>query len=232
MIGNGQLTRALIVIGGHAPMSQALAYLDPDTVIICADSGLDHALALGLTPNVFLGDMDSVSVASLERSRHEDWEIITHDSDKDQTDTELALAYAVAHNFQHVTLLWGSGDRIDHILGVMAALADPSLSVMKTLLAWIGSDRVEILHGPKKLDSTAPIGSTLSLIPLGGSAHGVTTAGLMWNLDNEELSAHSARSVSNRVKKTSIQISIDRGVLAIVYPGFLTTPREHESSQQ
>jgi thiamine pyrophosphokinase len=103
---------------------------------------------------------------------------------------------------------------------------------MKTLLAWIGSDRVEILHGPKKLDSTAPIGSTLSLIPLGGSAHGVTTAGLMWNLDNEELSAHSARSVSNRVKKTSIQISIDRGVLAIVYPCFLTTPQEHESSQQ
>ena len=54
----------------------------------------------------------------------------------------------------------------------------------------------------------------------------------MWNLDNEELSAHSARSVSNRVEKNSIQISIDRGVLAIVYPGFLTTSQEHESSQQ
>ena len=214
-------SHALIVIGGDRPDSRALAHIPSDATVICADSGLDHALALGLMPHVFLGDMDSVSPGALANSRRETWTVISYDPLKDQTDTELALQYASSQGYENITLLWGSGDRIDHVLGVLAALSHESLSNVQNLVAWIGADRVEILHAPRSYNDQVLIGTTVSLMPLGPSVAGVTTTGLQWNLSHELLAPQSARGVSNIAVLSDINIDIDTGVLALVYPGFL-----------
>ncbi|CAB4727755.1 unannotated protein [freshwater metagenome] len=216
-----QESHALIVIGGDRPDLRALAHIPNDATVICADSGLDHALSLGLTPHVFLGDMDSVSPGALARSQHETWTMISYDPLKDHTDTELALQYAINQGFRNITLLWGSGDRIDHVLGVLAALSHESLSSVQNLVAWIGADRVQILHGPRTHNDQVLIGTTVSLMPLGPSVIGVSTNGLQWNLNHEDLAPQSARGVSNIAHQTNINIEIETGVLAIVYPGFL-----------
>lgn len=214
-------SHALIVIGGDRPDSRALAHIPSDATVICADSGLDHALALGLMPTVFLGDMDSVSPGALANSQSETWTVISYDPLKDQTDTELALQYASSQGYENITLLWGSGDRIDHVLGVLAALSHESLSTVQNLVAWIGADRVEILHAPRSYNDQVLIGTTVSLMPLGPSVAGVTTTGLQWNLNHELLAPQSARGVSNIAVLSDINIDIDTGVLALVYPGFL-----------
>ena len=214
-------SHALIVIGGDRPDSRALAHIPSDATVICADSGLDHALALGLMPTVFLGDMDSVSPGALANSQSETWTVISYDPLKDQTDTELALQYASSQGYENITLLWGSGDRIDHVLGVLAALSHESLSNVQNLVAWIGADRVEILHAPRSYNDQVLIGTTVSLMPLGPSVAGVTTTGLQWNLNHELLAPQSARGVSNIAVLSDINIDIDTGVLALVYPGFL-----------
>ena len=214
-------SHAHIVIGGDRPDSRALAHIPSDATVICADSGLDHALALGLMPTVFLGDMDSVSPGALANSQSETWTVISYDPLKDQTDTELALQYASSQGYENITLLWGSGDRIDHVLGVLAALSHESLSTVQNLVAWIGADRVEILHAPRSYNDQVLIGTTVSLMPLGPSVAGVTTTGLQWNLNHELLAPQSARGVSNIAVLSDINIDIDTGVLALVYPGFL-----------
>ena len=214
-------SHALIVIGGDRPDSRALAHIPSDATVICADSGLDHALALGLMPTVFLGDMDSVSPGALANSQSETWTVISYDPLKDQTDTELALQYASSQGYENINLLWGSGDRIDHVLGVLAALSHESLSTVQNLVAWIGADRVEILHAPRSYNDQVLIGTTVSLMPLGPSVAGVTTTGLQWNLNHELLAPQSARGVSNIAVLSDINIDIDTGVLALVYPGFL-----------
>ena len=214
-------SHALIVIGGDRPDPRALAHIPSDATVICADSGLDHALALGLMPTVFLGDMDSVSPGALANSQSETWTVISYDPLKDQTDTELALQYASSQGYENITLLWGSGDRIDHVLGVLAALSHESLSTVQNLVAWIGADRVEILHAPRSYNDQVLIGTTVSLMPLGPSVAGVTTTGLQWNLNHELLAPQSARGVSNIAVLSDINIDIDTGVLALVYPGFL-----------
>jgi len=216
-----ETSHALIVIGGDRPDPRALAHFPNDVTVICADSGLDHALSLGLTPDIFLGDMDSVSSTALHTSQQETWKVITYDPLKDQTDTELALQYACTQNFTDITLLWGSGDRIDHVLGVLAALSHESLSSVRNLVAWIGTDRVEVMHGPRSYHDEVTVGSTVSLMPLGPSVIGVSTNGLQWNLNHEDLAPQSARGVSNIAHQTNINIEIETGVLAIVYPGFL-----------
>ena len=223
-------SHALIVIGGDRPDSRALAHIPSDATVICADSGLDHALALGLMPHVFLGDMDSVSPGALANSQRETWTVISYDPLKDQTDTELALQYACTHGFTEITLLWGSGDRIDHVLGVLAALSHQSLRSVHNLVAWIGTDRVEVMHGPRSYNDKVATGSTVSLMPLGTSVDGVTTQGLQWNLDHEILTSQSARGVSNIAQEATISITIETGVLAIVYPGFLSQPQIESKS--
>jgi len=223
-------SHALIVIGGDQPDSRALAYIPRDVTVICADSGLDHALALGLTPHVFLGDMDSVSPGALASSQHETWTVISYDPLKDQTDTELALHYASSQGFTHITVLWGSGDRIDHVLGVLAALSHESLRPVLNLVAWIGADRVEILHAPSSYADQVRVGTTVSLMPLGTPATGVTTTGLQWNLSHEDLVPQSSRGVSNIAVLPNININIETGVLALVYPGFLAQLPRKEGS--
>jgi thiamine pyrophosphokinase len=175
--------------------------------------------------------MDSVSPSALASSQHEPWTVISYDPLKDQTDTELALQYASNRGFRNITLLWGSGDRIDHVLGVLAALSHESLSSVQNLVAWIGADRVQILHGPRTHNDQVLVGTTVSLMPLGPSVTGVSTNGLQWNLDREILAAQSSRGVSNIANQTNINIDIETGVLAVVYPGFLGNS-QHEAGQR
>jgi thiamine pyrophosphokinase len=104
---------------------------------------------------------------------------------------------------------------------VLAALSHESLSSVQNLAAWIGADRVQILHGPRTHNDQVLIGTTVSLMPLGPSVIGVSTNGLQWNLNHEDLAPQSARGVSNIAHQTNINIEIETGVLAIVYPGFL-----------
>jgi thiamine pyrophosphokinase len=156
--------------------------------------------------------------------------VITYDPLKDQTDTELALQYACTHGFTEITLLWGSGDRIDHVLGVLAALSHESLRLTQKLVAWIGADRVEVLHAPRSYNDQVLVGTTVSLMPLGTPATGVTTTGLQWNLSHEDLVPQSSRGVSNIAVLSNININIEFGVLALVYPGFLAQSPHKEGS--
>ena len=218
---NNERTHALVVIGGDCPDPRSLAFIEGHPTVICADSGLDHALELGLVPEIFLGDMDSVSAHSLQQANNASWTIISYDPFKDQTDTELALNYAVVNGFRKITMLWGSGDRIDHVLGVLAALSHHSLRSLDKIVAWIGTNRVEILHAPRTYRDDVTVGTTISLMPLGASVAGVTTQGLQWNLNEAVLSSQTSRGVSNIAQENSVHVQLDEGVLAVVYPGFL-----------
>ena len=207
----------LIVIGGNCPSPVAVRAIEPPDRIVCADSGLDHALALGLRPDALIGDMDSISGGGRAWAEASNVEIIATTPDKDETDTELALRWAIERQASHVTILWGGGDRFDHVLGVMAAVASPNLSVVSEIRLWIAEDEANILHGPRSIEMSPTSGSTISLIPVSGDALEITTKGLRWNLTHETLMGGSARGVSN-VVEGPVSISIAHGVLAVIRP--------------
>jgi thiamine pyrophosphokinase len=215
---------ALIVLGGHRPDPGVLAYVPAPATVICADSGLDHALSLHLTPDVVIGDFDSASSAAVERARAAGSTLVPFGPHKDQTDAELALQYAIDHHFAEVTVLWGGGDRIDHVLGVMSALAHPRLNQLDSLTAWIGRDYLHVLHAHDVVDLHHPIGSTISLLPLGSTISRLTTTGLQWELHDDELSGHAARGVSNIVQHTPTRIAVHHGVLGVIVPDALARP--------
>src|SRR5574340_972093 len=91
--------------------------------MICADGGARHLGALGLTPDVIIGDMDSLSPDLLRRFEEGGSRGVRHPRDKRETDTQLALEYALQLKPDEIMIFGALGGRIDHTLANISLLA-------------------------------------------------------------------------------------------------------------
>lgn len=206
--------QALIFIGGDTPHDIALTYAEPDALVIAADSGWEHAIAAGFTPHILIGDMDSISPQHLHDARNSDTSIYEHSPDKDHTDTELALQLAESLHYDAIHVITGGGDRFDHVLSMVHSLV--AFTSNATITAHIGQSFVRIVTPNEPTTISTNVGDTVSLIPLGGNARGVTTQGLKWNLTRSTLKSFASRGVSNLALASDITISLRTGVLAVI----------------
>ena len=208
----------LIFIGGDPPHPNVRQHLPADAHVIAADSGYAHAIAMGFVPHELVGDMDSISAVDLSDARDSNILISQFSADKDLTDTEIAIASAIARHSTHITVVSGNGDRFDHVLGMVHSLASCARTVNTTLL--IGTARVSYASNARKFQLETKVGDIVSLIPLGGDTT-VTTTGLQWELTNSTLQSFASRGVSNIATGDVITIIVTDGLLAVVKPFFL-----------
>jgi thiamine pyrophosphokinase len=211
--------RVVVVVGGGGPPAVppgGLGDLRRDPLVVAADSGLDHAAALGLSVDHVVGDMDSVDPANLDAAARSGVRIDRHPAAKDATDLDLALDVALEADPGRIVVVTGEGDRFDHALAVALTVSAPRLAGV-AVEAWIGAahlwvvrDRVELVGRP---------GALLSLLPLHGPARGVSTSGLRYPLDDEDLDAASSRGVSNEWVAEVATVRLRSGVLLAVAPG-------------
>jgi thiamine pyrophosphokinase len=204
----------VVVAGGQSP--GATAWWPPaGAPVIAADAGVDHALALGLEVQLAIGDFDSVSDAGLAAVEAAGARIERHPAAKDATDLELALDAAIALDPARLLVLGSDGGRLDHLLGVMLLLADERYAGAE-IDARLGTALVHVVRGSR--DLTGTVGELISLIPLHGSAEGVTTEGLAYPLVQETLTAGSSRGVSNVFAAARARIRVEHGCLLAVRP--------------
>jgi thiamine pyrophosphokinase len=213
-------SHTLIFIGGDPPHPNVRQHLPAGAFIIAADSGYAHAIAMGFVPNELVGDMDSITALDLTDARDSNILISQFPTDKDLTDTEIAIASALARQSTHITVVSGGGDRFDHVLGMVHSLASSALTVDTTLL--MGTARVSYATYTKEFRINTQLGDTISLIPIGGAAT-VTTTGLQWELDHDTLQSFSSRGVSNIATGESVSISVTDGSLAVIEPFFINS---------
>jgi thiamine pyrophosphokinase len=211
-------SHTLIFIGGDPPHPNVRQHLPVDSYVIAADSGYAHAIAMGFAPNELVGDMDSITPVDITDARDSNILISQFPTDKDLTDTEIAIASALERQSSHITVVSGGGDRFDHVLAMAHSLASSARTVETTLL--IGTARVSYATYTKEFRMNTQPGSIISLIPIGGAAT-VTTTGLQWELENDTLQSFASRGVSNIAADTSVAISVTDGSLAVVEPFFL-----------
>ena len=221
-----QNNTALIFAGGNAPLPHLSQFLPQAQWNIAADSGLDHALALGVTPDVVVGDSDSASAAALALARSLEIAFISAPTDKDFTDTELALSHAVDLGAHRIIVVSAGGGRFDHAHGLLTALFHPEWARIQ-IEAFIDTAHVFALHGPSSLQITGEKNSLVALHAMNGIAHGISTEGLRWQLRNESLAPWVSRGVSNELTGTSGDISLQSGALLVVQPeAFAQIPQE------
>lgn len=203
-----------IFAGGDPPPAAAAGLVPAGSMVIAADSGLDHAHRLGIPVDHVIGDMDSVDhdlLASLPSSVVID----RFPTTKDHTDLELAVDAALGSRPTEIVIVGGHGGRNDHLIANALLLASPRLG--HTLIRWLaGSDLIHIVHDSVSVEGRE--GSTVSLIPASDTT-GVTTSGLRWELIDTTLEAGTSRGVSNELLGTSATISLATGTLFVVQPG-------------
>lgn len=183
--------------------------------IIAADGGTRHALALGLTPNVIIGDLDSLPPDLVRDLEVRGAEVIPHPRDKDQTDLELALAHARDRGATDVLLLGLLGGRLDQTLANVFLLALPEWDGMRL---WFkdGPDTAYLLRDGDTLCIHGHPGDTVSLLPLTPTVTGVTTRGLRWPLQNATLHFGRTLTVSNELEEEEGEVRVGRGRMVVV----------------
>ena len=187
--------------------------------MIAADSGVDHAYAIGLRVDVAIGDFDSISPEGLARAEAEGARIERHPAAKDQTDLELALDEAIRLGATDIVVLGVGGGRLDHLLANVLLMASPRFSKCR-LTAFDGAVRVHVVHGGEPATSLpGEVGELVTLLPVGGTASGITTEGLRYPLRGESLSPGTSRGVSNVIEAVPATVQLDDGVLLAVFPG-------------
>ena len=102
---------ALVFVGGHCDTARVPQEMLSADLIIAADSGQITAAKCGVIPHLIVGDFDSSDLPS-----QTDAEIIRVPAEKDDTDTMLACNLAIQRGARRITILGGTGGRIDHSL--------------------------------------------------------------------------------------------------------------------
>lgn len=202
--------------GDFKPNFTTSQALHSAAMIIAADNGARYCLDHGILPDVVIGDMDSLSKHMLQELEVAETVIIKHPANKDETDLELALDYALEHNASHITLLGGLGGRWDMSLSNIFLLSHQKYR--QVAISIIGHDNVmHIINpsNPAKLVGRA--GDTVSLLPLTPIAEGVSTGNLRFALQNESLYAASSRGVSNSLLAAEGEVMLGDGVLLCVH---------------
>lgn len=199
--------KGIVIAGGEIPPKpELLPFLSENAYIVAADSGYDNAKKLGLSPNLIIGDMDSVSSQNIKCER------INYPPKKDFTDSELALDYLIKKGCTELLFLGMTGSRLDHSLANIFLLKKcADLNISAVLIT--PGNRCYLVKN--KITLTKINDEYLSLIPL-TDCHGVTTEGLLYPLNGETLYAGSCRGVSNQFLESKASISIENGYLYVV----------------
>ena len=208
--------RQVVVVTGGDPVDPRLGFRPSnDAVVIAADSGLDIAVGLGFDVDLVVGDMDSVDPVTLDAARAAGARIEQHPEAKDRTDLGIALDAALHHAPAHVVVVGGHGGRLDHFLANALLLASDSYRTLD-IVAHLGEAHLRVVRDQAVLEGRP--GELVSLLPAHGSARGVTTRGLRFPLNGEDLPAGTTRGVSNEFAAPVAHVAVREGVLLAVQP--------------
>lgn len=205
------MKKACVIIGA-APCGNPLeqrAYIESGSFVICADGGYRNAQRMGIAPDLLVGDFDSTPLP--ERPGVP---VKTFPEEKDDTDTMLAVKTALEKGFGRITILCGTGGRLDHTIANIDALVYAAKAGVPALLA-DGNNEVRVLTGGSLILPRRE-GCKLSAFAYGGAVTGVDYIGLKYPLHDATLVPGIPLGVSNEWVWEKAQISIKSGVLLLV----------------
>ncbi len=203
---------AWIFTGGSIHPENIPSRPEAGDLCIAADAGLHNAKRLGIRVAVAIGDFDSLGAPpSLDR----EVEIITAPAEKDETDTELAVALALERGADLIHIIGGLDGRLDHTLANLALLDRLECSGIHATIE-DGRNRVRYLRSSSTLLARTKY-RYLSLLPIDPVVKGVGIEGCKYPLKNARLSrAAAGRSVSNEIDGNCCLISVRKGAVYIV----------------
>jgi len=171
---------------------------------IAVDGGLDHCHAMGIIPDLIIGDLDSANLETLSLYPNVPKKIFP--AEKDYSDMELALRAAISGKVKKLGIFGAMEKRVDHALSNLYLLRRlPGIAVIET-------DQETITYVTGNQSINCKQNQVISLIPLEDQVSGVTTRGLKWELNDVTLTKDFF-SLSNICLNSFFEINIQQGSL-------------------
>ena len=191
-----------------AGFDRLLAPIGPEDLVIAADGGLKHTEKLGITPDVVLGDFDSLGFTPAGAN--------VFPVEKDDTDAMLAVRRGLELGYRDF-LLYGSldGPRLDHTVANFQTLQFLCDHGAFGLLAGLTTMAAVVKNG--SLRFPAGCRGNVSAFCRGPDARGLTLRGLYYPLENATLTSGFPLGVSNHFTGEEAEISVKDGSLLVIW---------------
>lgn len=202
------MKKAVIFCGGEVS-GDVNGEISGADMIICADGGFRRAADLGITPDIIIGDRDSVSGCYPTNIQS-----VVYPAEKDKTDTALCVDYAMERGCAEAVILGGLGGRLDHEFANYELLMYGLNRGMKIRLCdsrneiWLENRPFYLEKNEKKY---------VSFFPFGGTVEGLTIKGLKYETDNMFLNGEITLTCSNEFAECDrAHISFTKGTLMVM----------------
>ncbi len=198
----------IIAAGDSKNPTKLLEYANAADYIICADGGYDHAQVVGITPDILVGDFDSLSEEPADFLRK-----VKLPVEKDETDTLYALRFAFSKGATNIVVYGGIGSRFDHSYANICLLHH---AMVRDIPMVITDGSTELYLTDSGLLLKGKKGNTVSVYAFSDVCEGVTLKGFYYPLENASLEKYDIIGTSNIVTEDVAQISVSQGNLLIV----------------
>ncbi|MDO4475664.1 MAG: thiamine diphosphokinase [Lachnospiraceae bacterium] len=210
--------KAVIISGGRIDRDFALRCLreEKESQIIAADRGLVFCRENGIRVDCIVGDFDSAGAQILEEYEQDEQVLIRRfQPEKDWTDTQIAVSLAAQRGCRDITILGGTGTRLDHVLGNIQVL---NLLMQQGIEARILDpyNRIRLIDGPLTLKKSEQWGSYVSLLSYDGPVRGLTLTGFKYGLEDFTLDCVGSLGISNEIEQEEAKIRFEEGILLVI----------------
>ncbi|MFI4937496.1 MAG: thiamine diphosphokinase [Candidatus Berkiellales bacterium] len=199
---------ALIILNGEIPSPKYWRHFKYRT-LICTDGAALPLKEMGITPNIIIGDMDSISdgtqIATVEtlKKKFPSSQIFEF-AEQDTTDFEKVLQFAQDNQLHNILCMGVLGKAADHSIYNLCLLYRFSKSLKLLVFHHYEELGQWIFVLPAKCQIQAPTESHISFFPLPEAT--LFTQGLKWELNRSILSTLGHTSMRNRTVRESINI--------------------------
>ena len=186
--------------------------------IIAADGGYVSLASIGVTPDLIVGDFDSIPSGLMGAVLGHPG-VMRTPSEKDDTDMMLAVNQGLERGFKEFIINGGLGGRLDHTLANVQTLTYLAQKGARGVLTGREISITAIKDSKIMLSPDKKINSTVSVFSAGDKAEGVTLKGLKYPLSNATVTKEFPIGVSNETIGQVADISVEKGTLIITYDG-------------
>ena len=212
---NIEYMKTIIISNGYPPSKNLLLQtISHDSIIIAADGGANCLYEYQIMPHYLIGDFDSVKKEVLNFYEKKNTVIEKYPTNKDQTDSQLALAKALSLKTNNIVFLGCiGGNRIDHFFGSLGLL-------LKCFKINIKAHLIDDYQTVSLVASSTTIygnnGDIFSLQAYGETVRNLNIIGSKYELCNYDLEIGDSLTLSNEFQHTSVSIEFTSGVLIII----------------
>ena len=202
--------KAYIYSGGEIFPQYISEKPDGEDIVIAADSGYNNAKKLGVTPQILIGDFDSI------KGHPDDVdEIIQLPCEKDVTDTQYAIEVAIKKGAREIVIICGTGGRFDHAISNMCILEGlHKKGIRATIVS--GQNRIRYIKDTGFILIRDKNYKYFSILAADEKVKGVTIEGGKYPLSKKTILREHQFAVSNEIEKNCALITVKKGGIYII----------------